>query len=79
MPCVANAMLIGDRKKFLSVLLTLKTEVDPVTLEPLPTLAPIALEWCESIGSKAKVIYPVYNYLYTVTLYLARKFKFRHL
>ena len=55
LPCVANAMLIGDRKKFLSVLLTLKTEVDPVTLEPLPELAPITLEWCSSIGSKAKV------------------------
>merc|ERR1719336_2816440 len=56
LPCVANAMLIGDRKKFLSVLLTLKTEVDPVTLEPLPELAPITLEWCSSIGSKAKTI-----------------------
>ena len=55
LPCVANAMLIGDRKKFLSVLLTLKTEADPVTLEPLPELAPITLEWCSSIGSKAKV------------------------
>ena len=56
LPCVANAMLIGDQRKFLSVLLTLKTEVDPVTLEPLPQLAPITLEWCDSIGSKAKVI-----------------------
>jgi len=59
LPCVANAMLIGDRKKFLSVLLTLKTEVDPVTLEPLPELAPITLEWCSSIGSKAKTIQDV--------------------
>lgn len=55
LPCVANAMVIGDRKKFLSVLLTLKTEVDPVTLEPLPQLSPIALEWCQNIGSKSQV------------------------
>ena len=51
LPCVANAMLVGDQRKFLSVLLTLKTEVDPVTLEPLPTLSPLSLEWCESIGN----------------------------
>lgn len=56
LPCVANAMLIGDQRKFLSVLLTLKTEVDPITLEPLPTLSPLSLEWCESIGSKAKTV-----------------------
>jgi len=56
LPCVANAMVIGDKRKFLSVLLTLKTDVDPATLEPLPQLAPATLEWCESIGSKAKTI-----------------------
>lgn len=55
LPCVANAMLIGDKRKFLSVLLTLKTDVDPMTLEPLPELAPVTLEWCENNGSKAKV------------------------
>ena len=59
LPCVANAMLIGDKKKFLSVLLTLKMEVDPVTLEPLPQLAPPTLEWCETIGSKAKVLFKI--------------------
>ena len=48
-------MVIGDQKKFLSVLLTLKTEVDQYTLEPQPELAPITLEWCSGIGSKAKV------------------------
>ena len=56
LPCVANAMLIGDKRKFLSVLLTLKTQADPITLEPLPELAPATIAWCEEIGSKAKVI-----------------------
>ena len=55
LPCVANAMLIGDQRKFLSVLLTLKTEIDPVTMEPLPELTPATLAWCEGLGSKAKV------------------------
>jgi len=56
LPCVANAMLIGDQRKFLSVLLTLKTEIDPVTMEPLPELTPATLAWCEGLGSKAKTI-----------------------
>ena len=55
LPCVANAMVIGDRKKFLSCFLTLKTDVDPVTLEPQNQLSPLSLEWCQSIGSKAQV------------------------
>jgi len=56
LPCVANAMLIGDKRKFLSVLLTLKTEIDNATTEPLPELAPATIAWCESLGSKAKTI-----------------------
>ena len=55
LPCVANAMLIGDKRKFLSVLLTLKTEIDLATQEPLPELAPATIAWCEGLGSKAKV------------------------
>ena len=63
LPCVANAMVIGDQKKFLSVLLTLKTEVDQYTLEPQPELAPITLEWCSGINSKAKVIHLLRMYV----------------
>ena len=45
-------MLIGDRKKFLSCLVTMKVEVDQETLEPLNALAPAALDWCRMIGSE---------------------------
>ena len=57
-------MVIGDQKKFLSVLLTLKTEVDQYTLEPQPELAPITLEWCSGIGSKAKVNHLFHTYAF---------------
>ena len=50
LPCVSNAMIVGDRKKFLSCLLTLKVDVDPDTLEPQPTLAPACAEWAASVS-----------------------------
>lgn len=54
-------MLIGDRRKFLSCFLTLKTEIDQDTLEPQPDLAPAALEFCESVGSKARTVQDILN------------------
>ena len=51
LPCLSNAMLVGDRRRFLSVLLTLKTEVDPATEAPTDHLAPPALEWCAGVGA----------------------------
>lgn len=56
LPCVSNVMVIGDKKKFLSCLLSLKVEVDPDSLEPGCNLSPAALEWCRHIGSKAKTV-----------------------
>ena len=62
LPCVSNAILVGDRQKFISVLLTLKSEVDPDTQEPLAKLAPATLEWCKSIKSKAEVIQDILDH-----------------
>ena len=39
LPCVSNAMIVGDRKKFLSCLLTLRVELDTETMEPKDDLA----------------------------------------
>ncbi|NXC02378.1 ACBG2 ligase, partial [Orthonyx spaldingii] len=52
-PIISNAMLVGDKAKFLAMLLTLKCVVDAETGEPGDELAPEALEFCQKLGSKA--------------------------
>ncbi|XP_032089213.1 long-chain-fatty-acid--CoA ligase ACSBG1-like [Thamnophis elegans] len=53
LPLISNAVLIGDRKKFLSMLLTLKSSVDPDTSEPTDCLTQEARDFCQKAGSKA--------------------------
>lgn len=53
LPCISNCMLVGDKRKFLSMILTLKTTVDAETGEPLDDLTPAAVDWCRSVGSPA--------------------------
>nr|KAF6400210.1 acyl-CoA synthetase bubblegum family member 2 [Rousettus aegyptiacus] len=55
-PIVSHAMLVGDKAKFLSVLLTLKCEVDVVSGEPLDKLSPEAIKFCRSVGSQATTV-----------------------
>ncbi|KAL7044176.1 hypothetical protein ACKWTF_001815 [Chironomus riparius] len=43
-PAISNAFLIGDKRKFLSILLSLKTEIDE-NLKPKDDLAPEAQKW----------------------------------
>ena len=45
LPCVSSAMLIGDQRKFLSVLLTLKSEVNLDNGAPLDKLSRPSREW----------------------------------
>ncbi|KDR23088.1 Long-chain-fatty-acid--CoA ligase ACSBG2, partial [Zootermopsis nevadensis] len=61
LPCISNAMLIGDKRKFLSVLLTLKTEMNLETGEPLEELAPAAKQWCNALGCDANTVKDVLN------------------
>uniref|UniRef100_T1JBW0 long-chain-fatty-acid--CoA ligase n=1 Tax=Strigamia maritima TaxID=126957 RepID=T1JBW0_STRMM len=56
LPVVSNCMLVGDRKKYLTMLITLKTEVDPNTLLPTDELSQQAIAWCESVGSQIKSV-----------------------
>ncbi|XP_062873978.1 long-chain-fatty-acid--CoA ligase ACSBG2-like [Trichomycterus rosablanca] len=66
---ISNAMLVGDKKKFLSMLFTLKCTVDD-NGDPTDELTPLAVEFCrehgviatkvsEIIGSKEPAIYKV--------------------
>ncbi|XP_030045357.1 long-chain-fatty-acid--CoA ligase ACSBG2-like [Microcaecilia unicolor] len=52
-PIISNAMLIGDRRKFLSMLLTLKCNFNPDTGEPQDELSPEAVQFCQELGSRA--------------------------
>ncbi|XP_078735490.1 long-chain-fatty-acid--CoA ligase ACSBG2-like isoform X2 [Lampetra fluviatilis] len=53
LPIVSFAMVIGDKRKFLSMLLTLKCSADPDTGEPGDQLSPEAVQFCRSAGSSA--------------------------
>eukprot|EP00095_Tigriopus_kingsejongensis_P011614 maker-scaffold638_size121162-snap-gene-0.27 protein:Tk11614 transcript:maker-scaffold638_size121162-snap-gene-0.27-mRNA-1 annotation:"long-chain-fatty-acid-- ligase acsbg2 isoform x1" len=60
-PIVSNAVLIGDKQKFVSVFLTLKTELDPKTDAPTQQLTPSAQMWCESLGRRCSSVDDVLN------------------
>ncbi|XP_075467717.1 long-chain-fatty-acid--CoA ligase ACSBG2 isoform X2 [Ascaphus truei] len=53
LPIISNAMVIGDKMKFLSMLLTLKCNVNADSGEPEDELTPEAIEFCHRFGSKA--------------------------
>nr|XP_033814310.1 long-chain-fatty-acid--CoA ligase ACSBG2-like [Geotrypetes seraphini] len=52
-PIISNAMLIGDKRKFLSLLITLKCNIDPKTGEPQDELNLEAVQFCQKLGSRA--------------------------
>ncbi|EFN72902.1 Long-chain-fatty-acid--CoA ligase ACSBG2 [Camponotus floridanus] len=56
LPALSNAMLVGDKRKYLTVLVTLKSNMNSETGEPLDTLNPSVLQWAKSIGSNAKTV-----------------------
>jgi len=55
--CIANAMVVGDRRKYLSCLLTLRLENDPDTMEPKQELTKASKDWCLEVAQvKAQTI-----------------------
>ncbi|KYO28481.1 hypothetical protein Y1Q_0016907 [Alligator mississippiensis] len=52
-PIISNAILVGDGRKFLSMLLTLKCKVDPESGAPLDELSPEAMQFFQELGSQA--------------------------
>ncbi|XP_043933397.1 long-chain-fatty-acid--CoA ligase ACSBG1 [Protopterus annectens] len=56
LPVISNAILIGDKKKYLTMLLTLKCTINPDTTEPTDDLTTEAIQFCQHVGSKAKKV-----------------------
>ncbi|XP_030647881.1 long-chain-fatty-acid--CoA ligase ACSBG2 [Chanos chanos] len=57
---ISNAMLVGDKRKFLSMLLTLKCNVDE-NGEPTDELTPLAAEFCKQHGVNASKVSEIVN------------------
>lgn len=53
LPIISNAILVGDKRKFLSMLLTLKCTVNGESGEPQDDLTPEAIQLCQQLGSSA--------------------------
>ncbi|XP_071654143.1 long-chain-fatty-acid--CoA ligase ACSBG2 isoform X2 [Temnothorax longispinosus] len=56
LPYLSNVMVIGDKRKYLTVLVTLKSNMNEETGEPLDTLNSEVLKWAKSLGSSAKTV-----------------------
>ena len=55
-PAISNCLVIGDRRKFLVMLVALKCEVDADTGEPTDRLNSEALRLGKSLGSEAETV-----------------------
>ncbi|XP_021005737.1 long-chain-fatty-acid--CoA ligase ACSBG2 isoform X2 [Mus caroli] len=55
-PIISHAMLVGDKAKFLCMLLTLKCETDRKSGEPLNKLSLEAKSFCQTLGSQATTV-----------------------
>ncbi|XP_011212254.2 very long-chain-fatty-acid--CoA ligase bubblegum [Bactrocera dorsalis] len=53
---IANAFLVGEQRKYLTVLLTIKTEMDRETGAPLDDLTHESLTWVKSLGVEHKTL-----------------------
>jgi len=56
LPHISNAFLVGDKRKFLSLLVTLRSEIESREGTPLDTLLPATQEWLKSLGCPATTV-----------------------
>jgi long-chain-fatty-acid--CoA ligase ACSBG len=57
LPCISNVMVVGDRRKFLSCVITFLVNINPDTNVPTTDLAPNAINWAqEEVGFKALTV-----------------------
>lgn len=52
-PLISNAMLIGDKRKFLSMLITIKSQVNAESGLPEDELTPEVIDLCRKLGSSS--------------------------
>ncbi|KAL6087000.1 hypothetical protein STEG23_009148 [Scotinomys teguina] len=55
-PVISNAVLVGDKAMFLSMLLTLKCETDRKSGDPTDKLSLEAIKYCRALGSMATTV-----------------------
>lgn len=60
LPYISNALLVGDKKKYLSILLALKTEINSEAV-PLDNLTSDVQKWLQSLGCPAHTVTQVLN------------------
>ncbi|XP_026858704.2 long-chain-fatty-acid--CoA ligase ACSBG2-like, partial [Electrophorus electricus] len=60
LPIISNAMLVGDKKKFLSMLLTLKCNINENS-EPTDELTSLVVEFCKQHGVTASKVSEIIN------------------
>uniref|UniRef100_A0A1A9W6S3 long-chain-fatty-acid--CoA ligase n=1 Tax=Glossina brevipalpis TaxID=37001 RepID=A0A1A9W6S3_9MUSC len=62
LPCIGNAFVAGDGRKYLTVLLTFKTFIDTSRHIPLDDLEPETVKWFQRLGVDVQCLSEVLNY-----------------